>query len=261
MLGPDLARTLDLAAAAVRQARYVVALTGAGVSVESGIAPFRGPGGIWTKYGEPSPLDFKRFTADPRAWWESRVADERENRRPEWKDFERAQPNPAHIALARLELTGVLRHLITQNVDGLHARAGSRRITEIHGNRYRLRCLDCGERFPRHEFTFEQLPPRCPPCGGVLKFDTVMFGEPIPPDALRTARAEALRADCMLVVGTSAVVHPAAELPMLTRQNGGVIIEINPEESALTRACHLSLRGAAGVVTPELAALVEGVRD
>jgi len=146
LIDAELARSLGQATAALRQARYVVALTGAGVSVESGIAPFRGPGGLWTKYGEPIPLDFKRFMADPRAWWETRMTDERENRRPEWKGFERAQPNAAHHALARLEAAGVLRHLITQNVDGLHARAGSRQVTEIHGNRYKLRCLDCGER-------------------------------------------------------------------------------------------------------------------
>jgi NAD-dependent deacetylase len=234
-----------------------VALTGAGVSVESGIAPFRGPGGLWTKYGDPSPLDFRRFMADPAAWWENRLTDERENRRPEWRDFDLAQPNPAHHALARLETLGVLHHLITQNVDGLHQRAGSRSVTEIHGNRYRLRCTGCGVRSPRPD-TFDALPPRCRACSGVLKFDTVMFGEPVPVDALRAAQDAAQRADCMLVVGTSAVVRPAAELPVITRTNGGVIIEVNPEASALTRLAQIAVRGAAGAVLPVLAKTLAG---
>ena len=254
-------QALAKAVAALKSARYLVALTGAGISVESGIAPFRGPGGLWTKYGEPSAQDYQRFLADPKAWWEARLEDERSNRRPEFKAYDAAEPNPAHHALAALETHGVLQHLITQNVDGLHHRAGSQALTEIHGNRYKLRCLECGARFPRQELAVVELPPRCPACTGILKLDTVMFGEPIPDDALVRCREEAARADCMLVVGTSALVRPAAELPLIAKHYGACLIEVNPEDSALTSSCDVALRGAAGRVLPQLLGLITGTLE
>ena len=248
---------LRRAAEALLSAHNLAALTGAGISVESGISPFRGPGGLWTKYGEPDKRDYQRFLADPKAWWETRLADEAQQRRPELRSFDAARPNPAHVALAQLEQMGILQRLITQNVDGLHLQAGSRNVTEIHGNRYQLRCIACGSRFPRQGFPLHPPPPHCPDCDGVLKFDTVMFGEPIPGDVLQRCRVQAAEADCMLVVGTSAVVYPAAELPLITRQRGGVLIEVNPHPSALTSSCDVVVQGRAGEALP---ALVEAVK-
>ncbi|MBI2887006.1 MAG: NAD-dependent deacylase [Chloroflexi bacterium] len=250
----------EQAARAILDARYLVALTGAGISVESGIAPFRGPGGLWTKYGEPDMNGYQRFLADPKRWWEERLSGEDLRGRPELRGFENAQPNPGHLALAELERMGLLRYLITQNVDNLHYAAGNQRVAEIHGNRTKLRCIQCGARFPREEFTLETLPPRCPACQGVVKSDTVMFGEPIPSDVLEVCRNEALQADCMLVVGTSAVVYPAAELPVITRMRGGTLIEVNPLESALTRECDIVVRGPSGELLPQLVEQVKALQ-
>ena len=250
---------LEQAAQAMVRSRYVVALTGAGVSVESGIAPFRGPGGLWTKYGEPDMRGYERFIADPKAWWETRLSGEDVRNRPELRGFEDARPNPGHYALAELEQMGILRYLITQNVDDLHYQAGNHRVAEIHGNRRKLRCIGCMARFLRDEFTFEELPPRCPACEGVVKTDTVMFGEPIPWDVLEVCRAEAMKADCMLVVGTSAVVYPAAELPFLTRAGGGVLIEVNLLDSAMSQTCDVVVRGPSGEVLPRLVERVKAL--
>ena len=252
---------LDQATRAIARAQYVIALTGAGVSVESGIAPFRGPGGLWTKYGEPDMNGYQRFLADPKAWWEARLSGEDARGRPELRGFDNAQPNPSHYALAELEQMGVLRCLITQNVDNLHYAAGSLRVAEIHGNRTKLRCIACNGRFPREVFTLEILPPRCPECNGIVKSDTVMFGEPIPVDVLETCQDEASRADCIIVVGTSAVVYPAAHLPQMVRMRGGTLIEVNPLESDLTRQCDVVLRGPSGEVLPRLVERVKLLTD
>ena len=244
--------SLDQAAQAITEAQYLVALTGAGISVESGIAPFRGPGGLWTKYGEPPMDGYQRFLDDPKAWWEARLSGADRRGRPELRGFEDAKPNPGHYALAELEQMGRLQYLITQNVDNLHYTAGSQRVAEMHGNRTKLRCIACGSRFPREEFTLESLPPHCPVCNGIAKHDGVMFGEPIPSDVLEVCFREAEQADCMLIVGTSAVVYPAAQLPTLTRRRGGTLIEINPLESALSRACDIVVRGPSGELLPML---------
>ena len=250
---------LDQATRAIARSRYFIALTGAGVSVESGIAPFRGPGGLWTKYGEPDMRGYDRFLADPKAWWQARLSGEDTRSRPELRGFENAQPNPSHHALAELQHLGVLRHLVTQNVDNLHYAAGSVHVSEIHGNRTKLRCIGCGERFPRENFVLEVLPPRCPECGGIVKTDTVMFGEPIPFDVLEVCRDEASRADCMIVAGTSAVVYPAAELPVMVKMRGGALIEVNPLESDLSRQCDIVLRGPSGEVLPKLVERVKAL--
>ena len=201
---------LDAAIAAsartVAGARHVVALTGAGLSVESGIPPFRGPGGLWTKYGEPPMDGYQRFLRDPAGAWRERL-----NPTAPWmkalaETLAAAKPNAGHRALAELERLGSCAALITQNVDGLHGRAGSEVLLEIHGNHDLLRCTDCMTRFEPSRIAVdpENLPPRCPECGGVVKGDTVHFGEPIPPDVLRRCYEEVSRCDCMLVVGTSA---------------------------------------------------------
>ena len=237
-------------------AEYAIALTGAGLSVESGIPSFRGPGGLWTRYGQPSNLSYRVFSRDPQAWWEQRLRDESTPGNPTYdlKDaVDRAVPNAGHVALAELQTLGILKSVITQNVDGLHDRAGSGTVLEIHGNRNYLRCVDCGVRRPREGYLITDLPPVCAACGGVLKLDTVMFGEPIPPATLAACVVEVQRCDAMLLVGTSGAVNPAAQFPLVARERGAQIIEVNPAPTELTAAAHLTLNGPAGEILPAIA--------
>ena len=249
------------AADILASAEYAIALTGAGLSVESGIPSFRGPGGLWTRYGQPSNLSYRVFSQDPQAWWERRLHDESTPGNPTYdlKDaVDRAAPNAGHLALAELENLGVLRSVITQNVDGLHTAAGSRAVLEIHGNRSFLRCVGCGFRRPRQGYIIADLPPVCIECGGVIKLDTVMFGEPIPPSVLDACFTEVRRCDAMLLVGTSGAVNPAAQFPLFARERGARIIEINPDATQLTEAAHVVVTGAAGVILPDVA---RAIRD
>src|ERR1700723_1833059 len=157
------------AAKTILDARYAIALTGAGMSVESGIPPFRGPGGLWTKYGEPPMNGFQRFMADPKKAWEERLSKRNDEL---YKPLTIAKPNPGHLALVELEQLGVLRFVITQNVDDLHRQAGQKGVGEIHGNWTWIRCLDCTSRFGAEDISLEVLPPKCPKCGGMVKSDT-----------------------------------------------------------------------------------------
>lgn len=208
----------------LRRSRRAVALTGAGISVESGIPAFRGSQGLWDRYDPMEYAHIQAFHSDPAKVWKmlaelgGLVA--------------RAQPNPAHRALARLEEMGRLRAVITQNVDSLHQRSGSREVIEFHGNSQRVVCLKCGRTGAHESLSLEDLPPHCP-CGGIWKPDVVFFGEPIPEEASEKAFQYARRCDVMLVVGTSAVVAPAGHLPLVAKQHGAKIIEINLERTHL----------------------------
>jgi NAD-dependent deacetylase len=258
-LTPALDAELERTAAVLLEARSVVALTGAGLSVESGIPPFRGPGGLWTKYGEP-PLDgYQRFLRDPAEAWRERLHPTESWARGLHETLALAKPNPGHRALAALEELGVLKALITQNVDDLHRQAGSKQLLEIHGNFCLLRCLGCHTRYEPEAIRVDEatLPPLCPSCGGVIKGDTVQFGEPIPPDVLRDCYAAVERCDCMLVIGTTATVYPAAEFPFEVLRRRGHVIEVNPYESELTAAATLSLAGPGGTLLPRLLHHVE----
>jgi NAD-dependent deacetylase len=244
-----LQQAVDQAARLILGARHVVALAGAGLSAESGIPTFRGPGGIWTKHGEPDLRDYDRFRQDPKRWWEQRI------RGPNPTDelvqaLNSAVPNEGHFALKDLEDMGRLQHIITQNIDNLHQFAGARAVTEIHGNRWKLRCIACSTRWPLDEFPIDELPPHCPDCGGIVKSDTVMFGEPIPRDALDECIAQTRMCDCMLLVGTSAAVYPAAGFPIDVKSSGGVLIEVNPYETPLTGLSDVALRAPAGTALP-----------
>ncbi|MBC8224101.1 hypothetical protein H8E65_05900 [Candidatus Bathyarchaeota archaeon] len=243
-------RAIHEAAEMILSAEYVVALTGAGVSVESGIRPFRGPGGLWTERGEPPMDGYTRFMEDPKGYWERRLDPER--RRELGRSMHEAQPNSGHRALSELEEMGVLKSLITQNIDNLHIAAGSINVHEIHGNTHKLRCMNCNTRYPVEGFEVSELPPRCPSCGGVVKGDTVMFGEPIPVPTLNMCLAEAERSDCMLVIGTSAMVFPAAALPLNVKRSGGVLLEFNPRESELSGVCDVTVRAPSGESLPIL---------
>jgi len=251
----ELREKLEQAARILLSSKHLVALVGAGLSVESGIPPFRGPGGLWTRHGQPSMLSYQEFVRDPKLWWETRLHGEQEPGNPlgEMKlAVDRAAPNAGHYSLVDLERSGLLMSTMTQNVDDLHRRAGSEALLEIHGNRAFLRCVDCGSRRLREGFPMPALPPSCPECGGVVKMDTVMFGEPVPPGVLQACLEQAERCDCMLVIGTSASVNPAARLPMVAREKGAALIEVNPQETSLTPWCALTLNGPSGELLPLL---------
>ncbi|HEV2169461.1 MAG TPA: NAD-dependent protein deacylase [Candidatus Binatus sp.] len=245
------------AARAVLDARYAIALTGAGMSVESGIPPFRGPGGLWTKYGEPPMNGFQRFMADPQKAWEERMSSRHDEL---MKPVSIARPNPGHIAFVQLEQMGVLQFVITQNIDDLHRQAGQKSLAEIHGNWKLIRCLECGLRFQREKISFEKLPPECPECGGLLKSDTVSFGEPIPQDVLRACAENAAKSDLVIVAGTSATVYPAAGFALEVKERGGVLVEVNLYESEITRICDFSLRGGSANVLPRLVTAIADLR-
>ena len=240
----------DKAAELLISSHYAIGMTGAGVSVESGIPPFRGPGGLWTKHGEPPMDGYQRFLADPTGYWEARLNAPSEI----VQALAQAQPNAGHYAMVEVERMGILRHLITQNIDNLHRAAGHQHLAEIHGNAQLLRCIGCRRRFPQEAIPIplEALPPRCPECYGIIKADTVHFGEPIPPDVLEVCFRETREADCMLVAGTSALVYPAAAFPQMVKEQGGSLIEVNLYDTPLTPLADCSLMGPFAEILPAL---------
>ena len=254
-INPDVELAVRAAAALFRRSQHAVALSGAGLSAESGIPTYRGVNGIWTKFGEPTIDGWDLFCADPKAWWEH--ATERREGSGFGHAIDIARPNAGHVAMAELEHMGRLAHVITQNIDNLHQRAGSRSVTEIHGNRAKVRCMNCGGRDRLETISLDRLPPLCPECGGILKNDTVMFGEPIPDDALRECYRQSAFADLFLVVGTSAVVYPAADFPVMAKRRGAALIEVNPDETALSDIADVVVRASAGVALPAIVELLQ----
>jgi len=219
-----------------------VALTGAGISAESGIPTFRDKGGLWDTYDPTVYASIDVYRRDPTPYWTIRGDFIRH--------YDSYQPNPAHFALAELAKLGVLRRIITQNIDGLHTKAGSSDVIELHGSIREILCLSCGRQYLAPHVP-PGLPPLCESCGGILKPNTVLFGEDLPADALRHAQAEASTCAVMLVIGTSANVYPAAALPEIARRHGAVIVEVNPERAF--PLVDFWLPGAAGTVLPQLA--------
>jgi NAD-dependent deacetylase len=238
---------LQQTATLIRQSKYVVVMTGAGMSVESGIPTFRGEGGLWTRYGPPRMDGFKQFHDDPVGWWQRRINQQMDAHIIELRDaLVAAEPHAGHHALAGLEKAGAVHHVITQNIDGLDLKAGLKNLTEIHGNRSRLRCIGCGTRISLGDFVPIEPPEPCTACGGPIKFDTVMFGEPIPADTMSEARRQIEMATCVVAVGTSASVRPASGLLWIAKANGATVIEINPNETKLTPISDVTVRLSAG---------------
>jgi len=240
------------AAETLRARGNAVALTGAGISVESGIPAFRGTQGMWEKYDPMEYASIGAFRKDPEKVWEmlSEMVDL----------FSRAVPNPAHLGLAEMERRGVLRSVITQNVDGLHQAAGSRKVIEFHGNAEELICLSCWKRYPARVKIREGIPPRCT-CRKILKPNLVLYGEPIPWEAQEEAESEAKHCSVLLVIGMSAQVAPACDIPLLSKRSGAVIIEINPEETRLTRSlATVHIREGAGKALSGILSEIQGNR-
>jgi NAD-dependent deacetylase len=234
-------------------ARRAAALTGAGISIDSGIPPFRGAGGLWERFDPMEIAHIDAFMRNPAMVWKVLVKD--------LKDvIDHARPNDGHRGLARLERLGILTCVITQNIDGLHQMAGNTDVIEFHGTFAWQRCIQCDRRIETSKVDASQLPPRCA-CSGILRPDAVFFGEMIPPVALWRSQEVAARCDVMLVVGTSAVVQPAASMPVIAKESGAIVIEINPEPTALTgRISNYLIRGRAGEVMNRILAGLEAKR-
>jgi NAD-dependent deacetylase len=233
------------AAKALKKASCAVAVTGAGMSAESGIPTFRGAGGIWEKYPPSEYATIEAYNENPDKVWKF------------WLELagqlKESKPNPGHYALAELERIGILKAVVTQNVDNLHQDAGSKNVVEYHGNAKWLACPRCRHRDPLDLSQHSDSPPYCF-CGTLMKPDVVMFGEPIPSHALVEAARLAESCDVLLVVGTSAQVYPAASLPMFAKRNGAYIIEANTETTDFTRTItDAFLPGPAGETLPSLA--------
>lgn len=229
---------------ALRAAQRVTVLTGAGVSAESGVPTFRdAQTGLWSNFKPEELATPRAFRRNPRLVWEWYA----------WRRelVARVQPNAAHHALAEMAERVPQFTLVTQNVDGLHQRAGSRDVLELHGNIARTKCFEEDTVVTEWAETGE-VPPRCPRCGGMLRPDVVWFEEMLPAEALETAIARSSACDVFLCIGTSALVYPAAELPLRALESGAVVVEINPNPTALTEKTDHVLAGAAGEIVPEL---------
>ena len=250
-LAPAIRALIELA----RPARDIVAFTGAGISTESGIPDYRGPGGVWERNAPPTLSDFRENPETRREYWT-----ERRDRYPELRD---TLPNAGHIALARLQAAGRLSTIVTQNIDGLHQKAGSDpgRTLELHGTAHRVRCLDCGSTWPadaiQARLNAEPLP-RCEDCGGMLRAATVLFGQALPTEPLRQAFEAARSCDLMLVVGSSLVVQPAARIPEAAVTSGARLAIVNNEATPLDPLADVVVRASAGVV---LKAIAEALLD
>lgn len=242
--------------------RNAIALTGAGVSTESGIPDFRSPGGLWTKI-DPGEFSIDRFLQNPARFWRIHL----ELKTSGAFDMASAEPNSAHYALARMEQLGLLKCIITQNVDNLHQRAGSVEVVEFHGNMLRAACLKCHALEPIENAEArlangEQDVPRCVHCGGILKPDAVFFGEAIPSRALMISQVQSQKCDVLLVAGTSLQVFPAAQIPIAVKMKypAATVVEINMEPSAMhEQVTDVLLVGSAGRILTEIMDCVDSL--
>jgi len=238
-------RDLHQAAEQISKARHLVAFTGAGISVESGIPTFRGKGGIWDQY-DPIILEIDYFKQHSEKAWPL-IKD------MFYKVIDKAQPNPGHQVLADWEQAGLLKTIITQNIDNLHQKAGNRHVIEFHGNTRDLVCMNCHIITPVSQADMTQNPVTCPRCSGLLKPDFVFFGEPIPPEAYQKSLQHTLAADVYLILGTTGIIMPASLLPYEAKKNGATIIEINVAPSNYTNTISdMFLQGKASDILKRL---------
>jgi NAD-dependent deacetylase len=243
---------LNEAAALIAGAKHLVAFTGAGISVESGIPPFRGADGLWSKYN-PEVLELNYFYRYPLESW--KVIKE-----IFYDFFGKARPNLAHLALGQLEKMGLLKAVITQNIDNLHQAAGNTVVHEFHGNSQRMVCVQCNSHYAAAEIMLDTLPPACAKCEGLLKPDFIFFGERIPMDAYNFSMQAAEQSDVFLIIGSTGEVMPANQIPPLAKRNDATIIEVNPEPSHYTGyITDIHLAGRAGEIMSRLLERVEKI--
>lgn len=238
--------------ALLQRVESVSVLTGAGISAESGVATFRGPDGLWSKLKPEELANFDAFLRNPELVWE-------------WYSYRKkivheVQPNPAHAALVQLEDLVKDFTLVTQNIDNLHIRAGSKHVLELHGNIERSYCIDCQAPAESVEVTTKKKVPHCPLCGGLVRPDVVWFGEMLPEGVFEAATEAASRCELFLTVGTSAVVYPAASLPLTARDKGAYVVEVNTERTEISRTVNETLLGKAGDVLPQLMQIMKELR-
>ena len=227
----------------LRNAKRVVVITGAGISAESGVPTFRGEDGLWKNYRAEELATPWAFKKDPALVWQ-------------WYDWRRgiigkAEPNPGHLTIVKMEKFYPEFTLITQNVDGLHRKAGSENVIEIHGNLWRVRCIEEGKTFYLYDVPLKEIPPRCS-CGALVRPDVVWFGESLDPRLIQKAHAALTSCDLLFVIGTSGVVQPVASFPSLAKQSGAKIIEINIDTTPITALADITLRGKSGEILPTL---------
>jgi NAD-dependent deacetylase len=240
------------AARILADAKHIVAFTGAGMSVESGIPPFRGEGGIWNQY-DPESLDIEYYYRHTQASWSI-------IRKVFYDYFNNSEvkPNAGHKVLAKWEKEGRLDCVITQNIDDLHTVAGNSTVLEFHGNMSRFVCSKCGSKFPARSIEMTEEPPMCPQCGGLLKPDFIFFGEGIPHEAYYGSIEAAEKCDAFIIIGTSGQVSPANMIPGIAKQHGAKIIEINMEPSTYTRRItDVYLQGKSGELLPKIDAMMK----
>ncbi len=232
------------AARLLSKASQIIAFTGSGISAESGIPTFRGKDGLWKKFRAQDLATPSAFAENPKLVWE-------------WYDWRRGiiaekEPNPGHKTLAQWEGLFSSLHVITQNIDGLHQKAGSKKIIELHGDIWKLRCTKEGTVIEDHTTPLKELPPKCAECGALARPHVVWFGEALDRNLLEKAVQLSSEADLMFVIGTSALVYPAASIPFTAMDSGAKIIEINPESTPLTPHADISIRGKAGDILPKI---------
>lgn len=244
-MGDSVFRAVEL----IFKSSRTTAFTGAGISVESGIPPFRGENGLWAKY-DPGFLDIDFFFQQPEKSWVI-------IKEIFYDFFNRANPNDAHNGLTELQEHNLLTTVITQNIDYLHQKAGSKAVYEFHGNSQFLSCTKCQQRYSAQEIDLDNLPPRCGKCSAVLKPDFVFFGEPIPQKPYRQSYYEAQHSDLFLLIGTTGEVMPACMFPYMAKQQGAKIIEINTNPSHYTNSItDIFLQGKA---TEKMNELINGM--
>ena len=234
------------AAEILHSASHLIALTGAGISRESNVPTFRGADGLWRNYDPMELATPQAFARDPNLVWEWYT----------WRQglIRDCNPNPAHLTLANWEKEGILRHVLTQNVDDLHHRAGSEILTQVHGSIFALKCTQC-EYKSRLDALSDTLP-TCPRCSANLRPDVVWFGESLDPNVMNRVYVQLEKADFIIVIGTSGIVHPAASFPLVVKQRGGKMIEVNVEKTPLSQVADLHLSGNAGEILPTIEKLL-----